>query len=68
MDGVVVTRGTEKEHVWTFAGSLSELGFGSFVCSLHQHACMGIVPELYVFPRAKPEGTNPIHLRNPWYR
>ena len=25
VDGVVITRGTEKEHVWTFAASLSEL-------------------------------------------
>ncbi len=24
VDGVVVTRGTEKEHVWTFAGALTE--------------------------------------------
>ena len=24
VDGVVITRGTEKEHVWTFAASLSE--------------------------------------------
>ncbi len=33
VDGVVITRGTEKEHVWTFAGSLTESGsFPQFVC------------------------------------
>ncbi len=33
MDGVVITRGTEKEHVWTFAASLTEQEFGSqFTC------------------------------------
>ena len=32
VDGVVVTRGTEKEHVWTFAASLTESGFLPFVC------------------------------------
>ena len=26
VDGVVITRGTEKEHVWTFAASLQEIG------------------------------------------
>ena len=29
VDGVVITRGTEKEHVWTFAASISELDFGN---------------------------------------
>ena len=24
VDGVVITRGTEKEHIWTFAASISE--------------------------------------------
>ena len=32
-DGVVITRGTEKEHVWTFSGSVSEAGaFSADVC------------------------------------
>ncbi len=29
VDGVVITRGTEKEHVWTFAASITELDVGS---------------------------------------
>ena len=29
VDGVVITRGTEKEHVWTFAASFSESAFDS---------------------------------------
>ena len=32
MDGVVVTRGTEREHVWTFAASLTESGWLGNVC------------------------------------
>ena len=32
VDGVVVTRGTEKEHVWTFAASLTESGSLETVC------------------------------------
>ncbi len=33
VDGVVIIRVTEKEHVWTFAASRSELGsYGAYVC------------------------------------
>ena len=35
VDGVVVTHGTEKEHVWTFAASLTELDSGfnfQYIC------------------------------------
>ena len=32
VDGVVITRGTEIEHVWTFAASLSESVNEDFVC------------------------------------
>ena len=32
VDGVVITRGTENEHVWTFAASLSETGRGGSSC------------------------------------
>ena len=32
VDGVVITRGMEKEHVWTFAASLSESQGGENVC------------------------------------
>ena len=32
VDGVVITRGTEKEHVWTFTGSVQETGNFHLVC------------------------------------
>ena len=32
VDGVVITRGTEKQHIWTFAGELSEMHSTSLVC------------------------------------
>ena len=32
VDGVVILRGTEKHHVWTFAGEFSEERNGSSVC------------------------------------
>ena len=32
VDGVVITRGTEIEHVWTFAASLTESGNQNSVC------------------------------------
>ena len=32
VEGVVITRGTEKEHVWTFAASLQESGIVAHAC------------------------------------
>ena len=32
VDGVVIVRGTEKHHVWTFAGEVSESRTGIIVC------------------------------------
>ena len=32
VDGVVIARGTEKEHVWTFATSPSEQNYRGYVC------------------------------------
>ena len=49
MDGVVITRGTEKEHVWTFAASITELDDGSssqYVCPCTSSQSTQSIPSL----------------------
>ena len=47
VDGVIITHGTEKQHIWTFSGSLSEgpaSGFFDFICPCTNPVSTQLVP------------------------